>query len=229
MRTRETYTFSRAFTAQTGVANTGQELASVLLGLPRAGAVDFDRGELEWFTRYMGAYVQDDWRVNSKFTLNFGVRLEHEDGLREIENRQTVKFDRTVVSPIDTLVNKAGTPLAGRTITGGLIYAGVNGATEEQGNLPAVTVQPRVGVAWSLTDKTVIRGGYGLFSAPWQYLGDHARADRVHPDDGAQPVGRHDGSAADEAGQPVPERPDCPGGQLAGPADRRRRKHRRHR
>ncbi|MBI3265147.1 MAG: TonB-dependent receptor, partial [Acidobacteria bacterium] len=164
-----TFNFTRGFTSRSNVAGSGHELASILLGLPRTGSVPINRGELEWYTRYWGGYVQDDWRVSSNFTLNYGVRFEHEDGLREIENRQTVAFDRTAVSPINALVNKTGTLLQGRTITGGVIYAGVNGAPEEQGNLPAVTVSPRVGVAWTLGNKTVVRGGYGLFSAPWQY------------------------------------------------------------
>jgi trimeric autotransporter adhesin len=163
------FTFTRAFSSRPGVANSGHELASALLGLPRLGRVDFARGELEWYARYWGGYVQDDWRVSSNFTLNYGVRFEHEDALREIENRQTVAFDRSVVNPIDAQVNKTGTLLQGRAITGGLIYAGVNGAPEEQGNLPAVTVSPRVGIAWTPTARTVIRAGYGLFSAPWQY------------------------------------------------------------
>ena len=163
------FTFSRAFTSRPGVANSGHELASALLGLPRLGRVDFNRGELEWYARYWGGYVQDDWRVSSNFTLNYGVRFEHEDGLREIENRQTVAFDRDAVNPIDALVNKTGTPLQGRTITGGLVYAGVNGAPEEQGNLPPMTISPRVGLAWTPTARTVVRAGYGLFSAPWQY------------------------------------------------------------
>ena len=52
------------------------------------------------------------------FTLNYGLRLEHEDGLREIENRQTVAFDRNAINPIDALVPKAGTLLAGQDAQG---------------------------------------------------------------------------------------------------------------
>ena len=84
----------RAFTGRTGVANSGHELASALLGLPRRGTGRFRPRRARVVHAYWGAYVQDDWRVSSNFTLNYGVRFEHEDGLREIENRQTVAFDR---------------------------------------------------------------------------------------------------------------------------------------
>src|SRR5262245_30582596 len=127
-----TFYFDPAYTSRNGAG--GHEIASLLLGLPYDGSVPHDPSNFEWFTRYWGVYAQDDWRVNSKFTLNYGLRLEHEDGLREVENRQTVAFDVNATNPLDALVPKAGTPLAGRTLKGGLVYAGVNGAPEEQGD-----------------------------------------------------------------------------------------------
>ena len=60
-------------------------------------------------------------------------------------------------------------PLAGRTLRGGLIFAGVDGAPEEQGDPPAIKVAPRVGVTYAANPRTVLRGGYGMFYAPWQY------------------------------------------------------------
>ena len=60
--------------------------------------------------------------MNSKLTLNYGVRFEHEDGLREDREPQTVGFDQAATNPIDALVPKAGTALAGRTLRGGLIF-----------------------------------------------------------------------------------------------------------
>jgi hypothetical protein len=59
--------------------------------------------------------------------------------------------------------------LAGRTLNGGLIYAGVGGAPTEQGDPPTIKASPRVGMTYSVNETTVIRGGYGLFYAPWQY------------------------------------------------------------
>lgn len=164
-----TFTFNDDFTSLGGAAGTGHELASLLLGLPVSGSAPANRGEGDWFTRYYGAYVQDDWRVSSKFTLNYGVRFEHENGLREIQNRQTVAFDRNGVNPLDSRVNKAGTLLQGRTISGGLIYAGVNGAPEEQGNPPKIKISPRFGSTYAIDARTVVRGGYGLYYAPWNY------------------------------------------------------------
>ena len=161
------FSFNRLFTSQNSTG--GNEFASLLLGLPVDGAVPANRGEGDWFTKYYGGFIQDDWRVNSRFTITYGVRLEHEAGLREVENRQTVAFDQNAINPIDALVPKAGTPLAGRTLRGGLIFAGVDGAPEEQGDLPALKLAPRVGITFAHDTRTVIRGGYGTFYAPWQF------------------------------------------------------------
>jgi hypothetical protein len=160
------FEFNRLFTSRSGVG--GHDFASLLLGVPVDGSVPFNAGEGDWFTRYYGGYVQDDWRVSSKFTLNYGVRLEHEDGLREVENRQAVGFDQNATNPLDALVPKTGL-LSGRTLRGGLIFAGVDGAPEYQGDPPAVKVAPRAGAAYAFNPATVLRGGYGVFYAPWQY------------------------------------------------------------
>jgi len=161
-----TFAFDPAFTSRTGVG--GNEVASLLLGLPTTGSAPINAGEGEWFTRYWGGYVQDDWRMSSKVTLNYGLRLEHEDGLREINDRQTVGFDQTAVNPLDALVPKTGL-LAGRTLKGGLIYAGVNGANEYQGNPKKIKPAPRIGVTYAIDTNTVLRSGYGLYWAPWNY------------------------------------------------------------
>ena len=84
--------------------------------------------------------------MNQKLTVNFGVRLEHEDGLQEIENRQTVAFDKTAVSPLNAIVPKTGL-LAGRTINGGLIFAGVGRRARRSRAIPAaVKIAPRGGL-----------------------------------------------------------------------------------
>ena len=101
-----TFAFDNLFTSKNGTG--GNELASLLLGLPATGSAPHDPATFEWYTRYWGGYFQDDWRVSSRFTLNYGLRLEHEDGLREVNNSQTVAFDQNAVNPIDALVPKSG-------------------------------------------------------------------------------------------------------------------------
>ena len=74
----------------TGSTTDGNAFASFLLGYPVDGphrARLSVSTPLNLFTYYYGGYVQDDWRVSSKLTLNYGLRFEHEDGLREAEQQ----------------------------------------------------------------------------------------------------------------------------------------------
>ncbi len=153
----------------------GNAFASYLLGLPsalsnRQSSITLST-PVNIATKYFGGYVQDDWRVNAKLTLNYGLRLEHETGMAEKNNNFTVGFDRTATSALST-VTIPGDALAGvgsRTVTGGLMYAGVNGNPTTQGNPPKVKLSPRVGAAYSIDSKTVLRGGYGIYYAPYNY------------------------------------------------------------
>ena len=92
------------------------------------------------------------------------------------------------------------------------MYAGQNGANDFQGDPPRAKWSPRVGVVYSLDSKTVLRGGYGIYWAPWNFqqpstgtnnygqTGLHAEhadaAEPVHPDgDARQPVPERSGPA----------------------------------
>ncbi len=116
-----------------------------------------------------GAYAQDDWRLSPKTTINFGVRLEHETGLAEKNDSFTVAFDRALNpgGALGAIVN----PQTGQPVRGGLVYAGVNGANSYQGNPPGMKFSPRVGFVHSFNPKTVLRAGYGVYWAPWNYQG----------------------------------------------------------
>ena len=90
--TAGSFTFQNLFTAGPNRVG-GYDYASFLLGAPNTGSVDFNRGDGVYSLNYGGGYVQDDWRVSSRFTLNYGVRFEHESGLRETDDHITVGFD----------------------------------------------------------------------------------------------------------------------------------------
>ncbi len=168
--TAGSFTFQNLFSAGPGRVG-GYDFASFLLGAPTSGSVDFNRGGGVYSIKYGGAYVQDDWRLNQKFTLNYGLRFEHESGLRERDNNITVGFDPNATSPelqaIEAAIRRNG--YTGPALKGGLMFAGVNGANDYQGNPPGVKISPRFGSTWALNPNTVVRGGYGLFFAPWQY------------------------------------------------------------
>ena len=166
------FQFTRLFTSSNPLTTTGTSgnaLASMLLGYPAAqvdtaSTVTMSSPFNAW-TSYYGGYLQDDWRVGPKFTLNYGIRVEHEDGLREENNGFTVAFDRTL-NPGGAL---GALSVNGAPVRGGLVYAGQNGANEYQGNPIGLKISPRVGMVYSFNPKTVVRAGYGTYWAPWNY------------------------------------------------------------
>jgi hypothetical protein len=155
-----TYSFTQAFTAPTPTASGGDAFASFLLGFPATGSIVYAT-PAQYLIDYYAGFVQDEFRLNSRLTLNYGVRYEYEAGVREADNQFTVGFDRDAEFPVQ---------VPGMTLKGGLMYAGQNGYPTTQGQA-LNGFAPRGGVAWSLTDRDVIRGGYGFYWAPMQFSG----------------------------------------------------------
>jgi hypothetical protein len=138
------------------VTYSGNDLADLLLGAPYTRQADTS-STLTDYIHYYAGFVQDNFRLNSKITVNFGLRLEHESGVEEAHNGLIVNFNTAATNP-----------LAGN---GAVEYAGLNGSPTHVGNYQGVKWGPRGGVAYQLNDKTVVRGGYGIFYAPQIALG----------------------------------------------------------
>jgi hypothetical protein len=156
------YTFTSAFTgasATSTVAGTGGSLASLLLGIPSSGSVT-EAIPVASQVDYWGFWVQDDFRFNSKLTLNFGIRYDYETGLHS-SNNSLVEFDPNVVNPIQSQVS-------GITTRGEIVYAGTNGFTTAT-HPNSDKFGPRAGLAYAINSKTSIRGGYGLLWAPFTF------------------------------------------------------------
>ena len=162
-----TFNFTRRFTANNAGAG-GSALASLLLGVPRTGEAVIPSTST-FYTNYYGGYLQDDWRLTPSFTLNYGLRLEHEDGMREENDQITVGFDQDAISPVSGRAPGLAALRGSNELRGGLMYAGVDGNNDYQGDPPPLKVSPRVGVVYSLNPRAVLRAGYGMFWAPWNY------------------------------------------------------------
>jgi hypothetical protein len=158
------YSFSSGFTSASGtstVLGTGASLASLLLGYPSSGSVTTS-DNLEDHVSYYGVFVQDDFRVSTKLTLNFGLRYEYETGIQSSLNSLIVGFNPSISNPVQKLVT-------GITTNGVIEYAGQNGFGGSATNPNADKFSPRAGFAYNLNSKTSIRGGYGLLWAPFSF------------------------------------------------------------
>jgi len=173
------FQFDRFFTSSNplanGTATSGNALAAMLMGYT-SGQPDSSRLQVSTpfnaFVHYFGGYAQDDWRLSPKTTVNFGVRLERETGLMEENNAFTVGFDPSInpnTAGNGVTLGNITNPITGQPIRGGLIYAGVNGNNTFQGDPLALKVSPRLGFVHSFNPKTVLRAGYGIYWAPWNY------------------------------------------------------------
>jgi hypothetical protein len=158
------YTFNGIFTKSTPTSSGtgGADLADMLLGYPANGNI-YTSTKLTDYADYYGAYIQDDFRLSGKLTLNLGLRWERELGLQEVNNGMVVNFDGTAANPLAANVT-------GISPKGVVQYAGTNGRTTV-GNPVLNKWGPRFGLAWQLNSKTVLRAGYGIFWAPQFALG----------------------------------------------------------
>jgi hypothetical protein len=174
-----TYAFSPQFTQrdfQTADRFSGSDVASFLLGYPSAGRVAFNDSGF-YSQRYLGFYLQDDWRVNSRLTLSLGLRWDVEVPQRERFARANRGFDPDAVSPVDTAVRAAYArnpvpelPPGQFRVRGGQLFAGI-GQPDRIYQTDYRTWQPRFGIAYRLDAKTAIRTGAGLFTGKTTAVG----------------------------------------------------------
>ncbi|MBV9927435.1 MAG: carboxypeptidase regulatory-like domain-containing protein [Acidobacteria bacterium] len=173
-------------TVTTANANTnrqayGRDVASFLLGIPVSGSnslIDTTAASYSEQSVYHGFFFHDDFRVSPKLTLNLGLRYELEMGTTERFNRLINGFDFSTPSPIEAAARAAYTTAYNANpaafvvtpdqfrVRGGVIYADDN--RRGQWNADTRNIQPRFGAAYQLNEKTVIRGGFGAFMAPFR-------------------------------------------------------------
>ena len=165
-----TYTRGPLDNSATSPGSLGQSFAAFLLGIPSSSSyvrrpADYAEQSTTW-----GFFVHDDWKFNSRLTLNLGLRYEFETPLRERYNRSVRGFDRSYIQPIEAQVQTKYAltptpeiPAAQFLVRGGLTFAGINGQPEGLYETPKNSFMPRFGFAFKVDEKTVLRGGYGIF------------------------------------------------------------------
>jgi hypothetical protein len=135
-------------------AASGVPLASFLLGDIASGSVGKSE-RLANQRRYLSVFIQDDWKVTRKLTLNLGLEYSLEFPITERYNRK-MWFDPAAQLPIS---GDVGLPLSG-----GFRFADKN-ARSPYDTYPR-QFGPRFGWAYQLLSRTVVRGGYGMFWIP---------------------------------------------------------------
>jgi hypothetical protein len=168
------YNFDRAFTQPNPFApgtNQGNGIASFLLGYAASGSLDL-RAATAPQAPFYGWYFQDDFKVTPKLTLNLGLRYELLLGTTERYNQSNLGFDPNVSNPIEEAAKAAyaQNPIpelshANFKVRGGLFFA----TPERRGNVQVdkTSWAPRLGAAYRVLPRTVIRTGFGVFNSVW--------------------------------------------------------------
>jgi len=148
------FTFSPIQTELPGFsASTGHSFASFLLG----AAVSASRGiaavNFGYRVTQPGFYFMDDWKVNQKLTLNLGLRWEIIGGYNEVAGRESA-IDLTKPNP-----GAGNRP-------GALVFADDLGRKGFQDTYWKM-ISPRLGFAYAVSQKLVLRGGYGINNTPF--------------------------------------------------------------
>jgi hypothetical protein len=143
--------FSAGFTQanpQAGDSASGDAFASFLMGYPSSVSSNITPA-LAYGQHYYMGFVQDDWRISSKVTLNLGLRWDYEAPITERYNRMVIGFDPTGSSTI-----------GGIAVKGGIKFASPSDRVAYNKDLN--NWQPRIGIAYRSSNKLVFRGGWGI-------------------------------------------------------------------
>ena len=156
-------TFTNGYTNDTGAApkagdKSGDALASALLGLPEAAVRTLGPNRIDGRQKNYAAFLQDDFRALPSLTFNVGLRYELSPPLMDIRNQMTSIDFSSAPSPIAIFAaGKQG------VYSPTLFVCGKDGYPAGCAYTNWKNFSPRVGVAWSLNSKTVIRAGGGIY------------------------------------------------------------------
>ena len=136
------YTFNGQLTSPSQVAgNPVNSLGDMLLGTVKTANYDLFQPPTGRRNYNLGIFLQDDWKVTARLTINVGLRWEYE---------APMTMSNDIYSRVDP-------------VSGHLLAANLNASRSLDLNAPRTNFAPRIGFAYSLDDKTVIRSAFGVF------------------------------------------------------------------
>ena len=142
-------------------SDSGEGMAELLRGL--ATVTTGYEPETKSVHYYYGLYAEDTYKVSQRLTLIYGLRYNYETG--DVENSNLLNYlDTSHPSPIQSQVPSLN-------LTGGVGVPGLYGTSRQLQVPEKVNFDPRLGVAYSLDDRTMIHAGFGIFHHPaaaWQ-------------------------------------------------------------
>jgi hypothetical protein len=160
-------TWTQANYAGPATPNSGNSFASMLLGTMDSGSYTVTVNPF-WSQHYYAPFIQDDWKITPRLTLNLGVRYDINGPQVERHNYANYAFDTTDINPVDAML-PTHMLTTGQTFQarGGVTFLGVNGNPRSYYTVSKLDIQPRFGFAYAVNSRTVIRGGIGeVFQNP---------------------------------------------------------------
>lgn len=154
------FNFRNDQTASDACGDCGYPIASLITGATEFAFNSNNSIDPAFQQLTQGYFVQDDIKVNQKLTLNVGLRYDL-PGLRTEARDRFRGFDPTVANP------QAGGRLGALVGAGG--QSGLQASSSSLSRSDNSNIGPRLGAAYAFNDKTVIRGGIGLYYAPVLY------------------------------------------------------------
>ncbi len=157
-----TLTFVSGYTSRTASSDgTGNGLASLLLGLPQIANRAIGPSTINGRQAAFATYVQDDWRVTPRLTLNLGLRYELSPPMHDAGGKMSNIDWSSVPTPAEIFAEGR---LAYYTPT--VFVCGQNGTPKGCAYTDTNNLAPRAGFSWAVDDNTVVRGGAGIYYAP---------------------------------------------------------------
>lgn len=170
--------FNQPLTANTYInpdlTKSGDPFATFLLGALGPDSQMVGGPAPEPITDFFGFYIGDDWKLNRNITINLGIRNEYETAWHDSNHFLSQGLDLNSIDPT-IAANPPQMPAAVTDIVGSNYssFAGLWNFTSSSNpgmwNAPKLNLQPRLGIAYRINDKTALRFGYALYTVPTEY------------------------------------------------------------